>query len=259
MIELNDRPTTVSGGCSTTELIFHGTRGGSRRLISDSLTLFICVKPLYTNEEFLFAKLKDKLLLVCYQCGTSFLRTKKIIQQMKRCSNYCSRTCVGKSQRDKQILTCNQCNTQFIRIPSQIRSVNTFCSQSCAVTYNNTHKTKGCRVSKLELFLQSELVKKYPTLVFDFNKKDAINSELDIYIPSLKLAFELNGIFHYEPIYGKEKFCQIQNNDNRKFQACLERGIELCIIDTSSVKHFAEKRAMVYFDIITNIIVQRTN
>jgi len=46
----------------------------------------------------------------------------------------------------------------------------------------------------------------YPDLVIHFNKKDAINSELDIYIPSLKLAFELNGIFHYEPIFGKENF-----------------------------------------------------
>lgn len=84
--------------------------------------------------------------------------------------------------------------------------------------------------------------------------KDAINSELDIYIPSLKLAFELNGIFHYEPIYGQDKMNQIQNNDNRKFQACLEHGIELCIIDSSKLTYFKPANAQKYLDIITQVI-----
>ena len=68
------------------------------------------------------------------------------------------------------------------------------------------------------------------------------------------MAFELNGIFHYEPIFGESKLEQIQNNDSRKFQACLENGIELCIIDASSLTYFKEKSAKKYLDIITNII-----
>ena len=95
---------------------------------------------------------------------------------------------------------------------------------------------------------------KYPDLEFYFNRKDAINSELDIYIPKLKLAFELNGIFHYEPIYGADKLNQTQNNDRRKFQACLEQGIELCIIDTSSLSYFKPDKVQKYLDIIVNII-----
>lgn len=59
---------------------------------------------------------------------------------------------------------------------------------------------------------------------------------MDIYIPVLSLAFELNGIFHYEPIYGEGKLLSIQNNDDRKFQACLEHDIELCIINSSEQK-----------------------
>ena len=76
----------------------------------------------------------------------------------------------------------------------------------------------------------------FPNIDFTFNDKTAINSELDIYIPNLKLAFELNGIFHYEPIYGKDKFQRIVENDNNKFQRCQENGISLCIIDTTSQK-----------------------
>lgn len=129
-----------------------------------------------------------------------------------------------------------------------------FCNHSCSATYNNTHKTKGYRRSKLEIYIENQLKLIFPDIIFEFNQKGAINSELDIYIPSLKLAFELNGIFHYEPIYGADKLSQIQNNDNRKFQACLERGIELCIIDTSTYSYFKEQTAKKYLEIVLNII-----
>ena len=132
-----------------------------------------------------------------------------------------------------------------------------FCSRSCAATYNNTHKTKGTRTSKLEVWLAKKLQTLFPQIEFHFNRKDAINSELDIYIPSLKLAFELNGIYHYEPIHGNDKLTKIQNNDRRKFQACLEKGIELCIIDSSKLAYFKESNATPYLEIIQKIINQK--
>ena len=84
--------------------------------------------------------------------------------------------------------------------------------------------------------------------------KDTIKSELDIFIPALKFAFELNGIFHYEPIYGQDKLKSIINNDDRKFQACLEHNIELCIIDSSKQKRFTEQLSKQYLNIICDII-----
>jgi len=148
--------------------------------------------------------------------------------------------------------------SEFYKQQKEIKkSKNHFCSRSCSATYNNKNKTYGIRVSKLELFLQEELTKKYQ-YKFHFNRKDAINSELDIYIPELKLAFELNGIFHYEPIYGPEKLNQIQNNDNRKFQACLEHGIELCVIDTSWINHNTLPRMNKVLDIVKEVIKKST-
>lgn len=139
-------------------------------------------------------------------------------------------------------------------MPSQIASEHVFCSQSCSATYHNTHKTKGIRRSKLEAWLEIQLNQLFPDLEIHYCRKDAINSELDIYFPSLKLAFELNGIFHYEPIYGQDKLSQIQNNDDRKFQACLEQGIELCILDVSKQGQFKEKTCFGYLEIICKII-----
>jgi len=105
--------------------------------------------------------------------------------------------------------------------------------------------------------LEIQLLAFFPNLDFKFNSKEAINSELDIYIPSLQLAFELNGIYHYEPIHGVDKLTSIQNNDNRKFAACIENNIELCIINSSVMKSFTEKRAQKYLDIIIKIIFDK--
>lgn len=66
----------------------------------------------------------------------------------------------------------------------------------------------------------------------------------------MKLAFELNGILHYEPIYGIEKLHQIQNNDIRKFQACLEKSVSLVVIDSSEMKNFKPIKAKKYLDIV---------
>jgi len=207
--------------------------------------------------------------LVCEVCKKPVVDKTKHHIQIKNSTSYlekrnrfcyvcCSASCAStlSSRYHKPVIVfCMTCNKKLVRKPSNIEpSGHTFCSKSCAGQYYNAHKTTGTRRSKLEIYLEEQLKIKYPNLEFVFNNKETIQSELDIYIPSLKLAFELNGIFHYEPIYGKDKLTSIQNNDDRKFQACLEQGIELCIIDSSKQKQVNEKSSKKYFDIIIEII-----
>ena len=221
------------------------------------------MKPLYTNEEFNDAKSMDKLPCECYQCNKTFYKLKKEISSFNNQNplpkiKFCSIKCMNNSRINKTLVNCTNCNSEFEKLPSQIKkSINHFCSKSCSASYNNKNKTTGNRRSKLEVWLEEQLIELYPDLPIDFNKKSAIGSELDIYIPNINLAIELNGIFHYEPIYGTNKLDQIQSNDKSKSLACHEAKIDLCIIDTSGQINFKTSTSQKYLDIIINIINER--
>jgi DNA-binding XRE family transcriptional regulator len=221
------------------------------------------MKMLISETELNNSKYNIKIPFECKICKKTFYIIKKYVNYIKkhpsyRPIDYCSIKCSGVSSQINTTYYCKQCNNSFIRTPSQnTKSKHLFCNNSCAAKYNNTHKTKGTRRSKLEVWLETKLTEKYPNLPIEYNKTTAINSELDIYIPSLKLAFELNGIFHYEPIYGDEKLYKTQTNDTHKFSTCLKNSIGLCVIDTHNVKYLKKERDKKFLDIITNIIDEK--
>lgn len=221
------------------------------------------MKPLYTKQEFKIAKSTDKLPSKCYHCGKTFYSFKKNITASSKGSKqdkikYCTHECSINSKRKKITVKCLNCLLDFEKLPNQIKKTkNHFCSRSCAATYNNKHKTHGNRRSKLEKWLEEQLTLLYPNISIDYNKTSAIGSELHIYIPSLNIAFELNGIFHYEPIYGTNKLTQIKENDISKSKACHNSKIDLCVIDTSGQKYVKPSTSQKYLDIIINIIKER--
>lgn len=204
--------------------------------------------------------------LNCCYCNNLFLpKNKDTYDSMKakfktrNTKYYCSENCRLSARNFAKVIEikCTNCGKSFMPTKNsdkRCKSTNRFCSKSCAAYYNNKHKTTGTRRSKLEKWLEEKLNTLYPTLEIKYCDKTAINSELDIYIPSLKLAFELNGIYHYEPIHGQNKLEQIQRNDANKFQLCQENNISLCIIDTSQQKYVTEKSSKKYLDIIVEII-----
>lgn len=220
------------------------------------------MKILYNQKQYDSAKSTDKLPCECYQCHNSFLQYKKRIKFIFKTNNgqgkYCSKKCQNESQITQTTVNCINCNNNFNKTLSQVKKYsNHFCSRSCATSYNNKNKTHGTRRSKLEIYLEEQLTILYPNLHIDYNQKSAIESELDIYIPSLNIAFELNGIFHYEPIFGVNKLDQIQTNDISKSKACFDKQIDLCIIDTSQQKYVKPSTSQKYLDIIINIINER--
>ena len=223
-------------------------------------TLRYAMKPLYSQNEYCQARGKDLLPFECYWCGKQFFRTKTKIKyetKIGKSIKYCNHKCRGQHLYKSITDSCGFCGkdcTRHFKEYKASKSGKIFCNNSCAAKYNNTHKITGYRRSKMEIWIEEQLKILYPNLNILFNDKTAIKSELDIYIPSLSLAFELNGIFHYEPIYGQDKLKQIQSNDQNKFYLCQQNKINLCIIDISSIIHFKPTKAQKFLDIICKII-----
>lgn len=222
---------------------------------------------LFTEQEYKSARWNDVLKCECDMCKAIFYKTKHSIYNARErkckyifCSRACvsRKTCLNRGGHEAEEKHCETCGKVFKKLVCHSKKTkHDFCCYSCFGIYINAHKKYGYNRSKLENYIDEKLIKLYPKMEFHFNRNDAINGELDIFIPSLKLAFELNGIFHYEPIFGNDKLKSTKNNDCRKFQACLERGIELCVIDTSAQKYFKENTSKKYLDIIVKIIEQK--
>ncbi len=218
---------------------------------------------LFSEDEFNNAKSRQLLPCKCVTCGKKFYRQKHwFFRYIKRGQTviYCSLKCTMTMKSrlaPKTTISCEQCGKEFDRNISQIKKTkHNFCSRSCAAKYYNAHKTTGFRRSKLEIYLETKLSELFPNLEILYNDRNTLPSglELDIYVPSLKLAFELNGPFHYIPVFGQEKFDKIQNNDYIKLKECQDLGINICVIDVSKDVKFTEKLSEKYLEIIKSFI-----
>lgn len=196
-------------------------------------------------------KNSDFVECCCKYCNRIFLRKVRDIKSTLRrtgelsLNSFCSQQCSGKNKSKKVTVKCTQCGEEVLKFRDQVfskykKTNNVFCTSSCAATYNNQHKAYGVRVSKVEKWLQKQLLLIYPNIHFLFNNKTTIKSELDIYIPEKQIAFEVNGIFHYKPIYGNFLLERTQRNDLYKQKKCKELGIKLVVIDISKDKKFTE-------------------
>jgi hypothetical protein len=211
-------------------------------------------------SEFKKYKSKDLVPFDCSYCNKRYFIIQRICRQAIKYrnnkNNYCSNNCIKDGTTKALTAPCGNCKNPVTRALNVFKhnKNHVFCNSSCAAIYNNTHKTTGNRRSKLECYLEDQLKLYYPDLDILVNGKETIESELDFYFPQLRFAVELNGIFHYEPIYGNDKLERIQNNDKQKLIRCYEQGIELMVLDTSSQKRFTVKSSQKYVDIIKDQI-----
>lgn len=189
----------------------------------------------------------------CDNCSGKF--NKKPSHVLRYKNNFCCKECRSAWQITSIELKC-YCGNKFSRQQCHIGK-NNFCSKSCAAKHTNKNKVSGYRRSKLEKWIEKVISDRYPTLGIRFNDRSLCGFEFDIYVESLSLAIELNGIIHYKPIYGLDRLNLIQDRDRLKKVFCEEHNIQLLILDVSLQKKFTEESSLSYLSAITSAISQR--
>jgi very-short-patch-repair endonuclease len=199
----------------------------------------------------------------CKKCGGRATKTPgRYNESLKNGWNFfCSLHCrYGYRERGKEV-PCARCGRLIRKTPAQIRQTKTniFCSKSCAAIYNNSHKQTGTRRLKLEAFVEQQLREQFPHVTIQCNDHHLIGAELDFYFPELRLAIELNGIVHYQPIYGQKKLERIQELDRQKVTLCLGADIELRVVDVSEKVYLSQTVKKKYWRAVKELVtsVQR--
>jgi len=95
----------------------------------------------------------------------------------------------------------------------------------------------------------------FPSLKMIQNDRALLPSglEIDIVIPHLKLAIELNGPVHYFPLFGDEKLSKIRSADILKQVEIQAAGYSLLVIDISAYGYFKKAKAMLSEYYVTHI------
>lgn len=221
------------------------------------------MRILLSDEEFNSCRTNDMIPMECECCGKRFtVRKHYVVDSLNRHGGkyyrYCSHRCRNISEGRRIETVCAHCGkTIYKTLREYSKSSNHFCDSSCAASYNNAHKKSGCRRSRLEEYLEMRLRDEYPDMDILFNDRSVIGAELDIYIPSIRTGFEINGIVHYKPIYGDEKWERVVSNDEAKRRLCESSMITLHVVDTSSQKRFDECGSAKYFNYIRDRIEEK--
>lgn len=193
--------------------------------------MFFCDKKCESKER------NTQIKKLCEYCH------KQIITRLNGNQKYCSVKCTINSQKTGSIVPCVFCKKSVFRIPSQIKVAKCiFCSSSCKGKYY-AQKNNGHRRSSSEIKLTEMIKLDFPNLPIDTNIRSVLDCrlEIDIWIPEIKLAIELNGPCHYFSLYGEKTFKRTLTNDEIKKKEILQKGYNLLIININQPDKIVKK------------------
>ena len=101
--------------------------------------------------------------------------------------------------------------------------------------------------SKLESFLLKNLIS--DGFRVDFHKEQSLLNtklQIDLFMPTLNIAIEVDGVSHFEPVWGEDALKRNKGYDNKKTGLILGKG--LVLIRVIQKKDFSKARAQVIYD-----------
>lgn len=222
---------------------------------------------------------KERTLLKCALCEMEYAALPWQVNNGAS-QHFCSKKCLveyraryaGKSKPPNQKtvgvsmvdLKCGQCLKEFSRPAYDVKKPNKlgkhFCSGSCRIKYinRNCNPTKFAARSKPQAALFGIIGRVFPDLTLVNNDRETLECryELDIWMPTIKFAIEINGPTHYMPIYGEKSLEAIKQRDAIKYAEAHAKGISLLIIDVSRLqKHKIQSFMEEQFESIVKPII----
>lgn len=107
--------------------------------------------------------------------------------------------------------------------------------------------------SKLEKFLLNKLIGAGYSV--DFHKEQVLSNtklQIDLFIPTIDLAIEVDGPSHFSPIWGKEVLDRNKKYDEKKNGLLIGKGLRLLRIKQK--KDFSNARANMIYEKVLDII-----
>lgn len=212
----------------------------------------------------LFRKTAQRINLTCPVCGINFHKTPSDL--CKSGNSFCSRACYHKNRslvakrksetkrtdvktlkiknlELPQEFPCGNCGKKLFRTRCAIAKSKSglfFCSKSCRMVHFNLNakRTYPKRKSYAETFLASIIRESFPLLTVRENDRTVLDSrlELDIWMPEKRLAIELNGPFHYFPIFGQDRLDRVQKRDESRLIELRQKNIGFMTLDISMLQ-----------------------
>jgi hypothetical protein len=189
----------------------------------------------------------NKKILKCPTCEEDFKIKLGIYNSTRRRKPghifYCCKQCHSKSMitssSDIVSFICDNCGKSFDKMKKLRLQPLKFCNKSCRAKYfarvNNLGGQRSLMEQKLELYIREF----FPSVILNINDRDILGGlELDLYLPELRFAIEVNGPCHFIPIWGEDTLKHTRRNDIIKSNYCQKKGIRLLYItDILDRKH----------------------
>ena len=112
--------------------------------------------------------------------------------------------------------------------------------------------------SKLEKFLLKHLIDNGYRV--EFHKEQVLSNtklQIDIYLPELTTAIEVDGPSHFEPVWGQETLTRNQQYDRKKTGLIIGKGMKLIRIQQQ--KDFTPTRAKLIFNKLQKVLEDLKN